>query len=131
MDTHEVIGTLTAEYDLDLKQAEGVVYAVRQGHSSSIEGLATKQDLSDVRTELKQDIADVKAELKQDITDVKAELKQDIADVKQDIADVKVELKQDIADVKQDIVRIDSNMKLLMWITPIAVSIATMIIKFV
>ncbi|MBE8183030.1 MAG: hypothetical protein HAW61_05890 [Candidatus Portiera sp.] len=112
MDTHEVIGTLTAEYDLDLKQAEGVVYAVRQGNQSAIEGLATKQDIAEVKTELKQDIAEVKAELKQDI------------------AEVKTELKQDIADVRQGLARIDGSMKILLWMLPIAFSLMTVILKF-
>ncbi|MBE8182465.1 MAG: apolipoprotein A1/A4/E family protein [Candidatus Portiera sp.] len=146
MDTHEVIGTLTAEYDLDLKQAEGVVYAVRQGNQSAIEGLATKkalsdtktdlkQDIAEVKTDLKQDIAEVKTELKQDIAEVKAELKQDIAEVKtelkKDIAEVKAELKQDIAEVRQDIARIDGSMKILLWMLPIGFSLMTIVMAAV
>ncbi|MBA5724568.1 hypothetical protein [Candidatus Liberibacter sp.] len=49
--------------------------------------LATKADLSDVRTELKLDISNTKLELKQDIANVRTELKQDIANVKTELKD--------------------------------------------
>ena len=44
-------------------------------------GLATKEDIAQVKSELKEDIAEVKSE----IAEVKSELKQDIAEVKSDI----------------------------------------------
>ncbi|MCS2611056.1 CCDC90 family protein [Halomonas dongshanensis] len=54
-----------------------------------LEPYATKQDITELRSELKQDTAEVRSELKQDIAEVRAELKQDIAEVRS-------ELKQDI-----------------------------------
>ncbi|MBA5724624.1 hypothetical protein [Candidatus Liberibacter sp.] len=62
--------------------------------------LATKADLSDVRTELKLDISNTKLELKQDIASVKTEL-----------SNVKTELKQDIANVKTELSNVRTELK--------------------
>ena len=79
--------------------------------------LATKADITEVRTELKADIAEVRAELK----DVKAELKADIAQVRSDMREmelrlearidgteskieaVKAEFRRELAETKSDI----------------------------
>jgi len=77
------------------KQAEAQAEATAEVlHDLVSDTIATKKDVTDVRTELKE----VKAELKQDIADLRAELKQDIADLR-------TELKQDIANVKVDMIK--------------------------
>jgi predicted nucleic acid-binding Zn-ribbon protein len=85
--------------------AEGLDQALR-------EEVATKTDLTAVKTELAADIAAVKTELAADIAAVKidlaavrTELKADIAAVKIDLAAVRTELKADIAAVKHDMLR--------------------------
>ncbi len=81
--------------------AEALAEAVGE---ATVEGVATKLDIAELRAELKQDIADLRAELKQDIADLRAELKQDIADLR-------AELKQDIAGVKQEIEGLRAEMR--------------------
>ena len=44
MDTHAIVGTLTKNYKLPVKQAEAIVYAVQQGQNVSIQGLSSKED---------------------------------------------------------------------------------------
>ena len=78
--------------------AEGLDQALR-------EEVATKTDLTAVKTELAADIAAVKTELAADIAAVKTELAADIAAVKIDLAAVRTELKADIAAVKHDMLR--------------------------
>ena len=59
MDTHAVIKTLQKEYELSVKTAEGMVYAIQQGKPSSdmatkddIKGMATKSDITRLETKM-------------------------------------------------------------------------------
>jgi hypothetical protein len=65
--------------------------------------VATKADVTAVRTELKADIAEVRTELKADIAAVRTELKADIAAVR-------TELKIDIAEVRSDLTLLEHRM---------------------
>ena len=56
------------------------------------EQLATKADLSDVKTELKADLADLRTELKADLADLRTELKADIATLQSDVAELKASM---------------------------------------
>ena len=59
------------------------------------EGLATREDLLGVRTELKEDIASVRSEIasvRLEIASVRSELKEDIASVRNEIKDSKAEI---------------------------------------
>ena len=86
MNTLEIVNILEKNYDRDeaIKLAEAI-----NGKS----GLATKEDIANVKADLKEDIAEVKTELKNDIAEVKIKLEKNIAEVKTDIAEVKTELK--------------------------------------
>ena len=85
MDTLEIVHILEKNYDRDeaIKLAEAI-----NGKS----GLATKEDIAEVRSELKEEIAEVRKE----IAEGKTELKEDIAEVRKEIAEVRSELKTDI-----------------------------------
>ncbi len=81
-------------------QAITLVEMIKEATDSSIEHLATKEDLAHVKFELKEDIANVKAELKEDISNLKGEfanLKGDFANLKGDFANFRAELKEDNA----------------------------------
>jgi hypothetical protein len=82
--------------------AEGLDQALR-------EEVATKTDLTAVKTELAADIAAVRTELAAGIAAVRTELAADIAalrtELKADIAALRTELKGDIAVVKHDMLR--------------------------
>lgn len=70
-------------------QAEALAEAVAE---ATVENVATKPDIAELRTELKQDIAELRTELKQDIAELRAELKQDIANLHQEIDSLRVEM---------------------------------------
>ena len=82
-------------------QAEAVTETIR---IAVFQGVATKEDIGEVRTELKTDIAEVRAELKADIAEVRTELKADIAEVR-------TELKAEIAEVRTGIAGLRGEMK--------------------
>ncbi len=70
------------EADFTEVQAEALAEAVAE---ATVENVATKLDIAELRGELKRDIADLRDELKQDIADLRSELKRDIA-----VLDVKI-----------------------------------------
>jgi uncharacterized protein YdhG (YjbR/CyaY superfamily) len=57
---------------------------------------ATKQDVTELRTELKRDITELRTEVKQDITELRTELKQDITELR-------TEVKQDIEMLRSEV----------------------------
>lgn len=61
--------------------------------SAKTDQLATKAELSAVKSELKEDIGKVRSELKEDISKLRSELKEDIGQLR-------VELKTDIKDLE-------------------------------
>ena len=63
MDTHAIVGTLTKNYKLPVKQAEAIVYAVQQGQNVSIQGLSSKEDFADFKLTVSKDIARIDAKL--------------------------------------------------------------------
>lgn len=72
-DTYKMVKRLRESGFTD-PQAEAVTAAIQEAGSVDLSHLATKEDLTAVRTELKNDIASVKAELKGDIAAVKADI---------------------------------------------------------
>ena len=103
MDTHAVIKTLQKEYELPVKTAEGMVYAIQQGKPSS--NIATKSDIKDMAT--KSDITRLEAKMatKDDIKDMAT--KSDITKL-----EVKMATKDDIKDMatKSDIGKLEKAM---------------------
>jgi predicted amino acid-binding ACT domain protein len=87
--------------------AEGLDQALR-------EEVATKTDLTAVKSELSADIAAVKTELAADIAAVKTELAADIAAVKAelaaDIAAVRTDLSAEIAAVRTDVAAVRTEL---------------------
>lgn len=75
------------------RQARAFIKLVKGSSQTSLENLASKEDLLNVKSELKQDIVLSEARLDNKITEVKSELKQDILEAKS-------ELKQDISEMK-------------------------------
>lgn len=61
--------------------------------------MATKAELTVVKTDLKAEISEVKS----DMADLKTELKSEIAEVKSNIADLKADLKAENAELRADI----------------------------
>ena len=80
METLAIAKTLQKIDGIEHDEAYNIAEAIN-GRS----GLATREDLSEVKAELKEDLSGVKAELKEDISGVKAE----IAEVKAEITEVK------------------------------------------
>lgn len=93
--------------DFTQLQAEALAEAVGE---ATVEGVATKLDIAELRAELKQDIADLRAELKQDIGDLRAELKQDNAGVRQEIEGLRAELRLESAAVRVEMAALESRM---------------------
>ena len=87
-DTLEAADALTRA-GLTEPQAKAIVATMRRAVS---DGVATKGDVGELRTELKGDIGELRAELKGDIGAVKAELKGDIGAVRGEVGAVKAEL---------------------------------------
>ena len=83
-DTHRVF-RLLGEKGFTEEQAEGVLLAIQQ---VQMVGVATKQDIREV----KKEIAELRVELKQDITDLRTELKQDISDVRGEVKNLRSEI---------------------------------------
>ena len=103
------VGKLEAS-GFDARQARGAAEALGDAFTQAV---ATKSDISELKSELKGDIAELKSELKGDIAELKSELKGDIAELKSelkgDIAELKSELKGDIAELKIDIARTETK----------------------
>src|SRR4029453_6825291 len=78
--------------------AEGLEQALR-------EEVATKTDLTAVKTELAADIAAVRTELAADIAAVRTELKADIAAVRTELKGDIAAIRTDLAAVKHDLLR--------------------------
>ena len=91
-------------------------------------GLATKEDVVNVKSELKQKISDVENGLKQEIhtldkkiDNVKGELKQEIHTLDKKIDNVKGELKEEINNVKSDV-------KVVKWMVGICIALTSPIV---
>jgi len=93
--------------DFTQLQAEALAEAVGE---ATVEGVATKLDIAELRADLKQDIADLRAELKQDIGDLRAELKQGNAGVRQEIEGLRAELRLESAAVRVEMAALESRM---------------------
>ncbi len=77
-------------------QAEAVTETIR---IAVFQGVATKEDIGEVRTELKTDIAEVRAELKAEIAEVRTE-----------IAGLRGEMKEDHARLRADFEKFRADM---------------------
>lgn len=77
-------------------QAEAVTETIR---IAVFQGVATKEDIGEVRTELKTDIAEVRAELKAEIAEVRTE-----------IAGLRGEMKKDHARLRADFEKFRADM---------------------
>ena len=82
----------------------------------STQHVATREELSAVKTELKQDISKLETSLKQDISEVK-----------QDMSKLETSLKQDISEVKNDISKVNSKFDKLQWL--IVATLLTVVFK--
>ena len=69
--------------------------------------MATKAELTVVKTDLKVEISEVKS----DMAGLKTEFKSEIADVKSDMTDLKTEFKSEIAEVKSNIADLKADLK--------------------
>ena len=70
-------------------QAEALAEAVGE---ATVEGVATKLDIAELRAELKQDIADLRTELKQHSAGVRQEIEGLRAEMRQESAALRVEM---------------------------------------
>ena len=72
------------EAEMEEKQAEIIASLIPDWSQ-----FATKQDMTELKSELKsefkQDMAELKSELKQDMAELKSEFKQDMAELKTDL----------------------------------------------
>ena len=68
------------EAEMEEKQAEIIASLIPDWSQ-----FATKQDMTELKSELKQDMTELKSELKQDMAELKSEFKQDMAELKTDL----------------------------------------------
>lgn len=90
------------------EQAEAQVQLVIDSFQ---ENIATKSNLTDVKSELKAEIGEVRSELKTEIAELRSELKTEIAELRSELKAEIAELKSEfaevgakIADMKTDLV---------------------------
>ena len=111
MDTYRIVQLLQTK-GYSKEEAEGFIEAIRE---INLVGVATKQDLLEIRTELKEDITDLKGDM------LKFQLVQTVAiigvmialtqlfqvevsgEAMKEINLIEVASKQDVADLKEDI----------------------------
>ncbi len=84
MDTYKVV-SLLKEKGYSEEAAKGFIEAMQE---ITLYGVATRQDVAELRTELKQDIAKVQ----QEITEVRTELHELRAEAKQEMSNLKADL---------------------------------------
>lgn len=89
--------------DFTQLQAEALAEALGE---ATVEGVATKLDIAELRAELKQDIA----ELKQDITSVRQEIGGLRVELKQEIEGLRAEMKQESATLRVEMAALESRM---------------------
>ena len=95
-------------------QAEAVTETIR---IAVFQGVATKEDIGELRTEsrtdigeLRTEIAELRTELKADIAELRTELKADIADVRTEITGLRGELKEGHASLRADFEKFRADM---------------------
>ena len=77
-DTHALIADLNKKYRIPEKTAEGILYAMQKAQLPSLGNVATKDDITEVRTELERKIGEVEkkvGEVEGGVREVKAMLK--------------------------------------------------------
>jgi gas vesicle protein len=89
-------------------QAENITDGVIEIIISYNQELATKADISELKSDVKTDISELKS------------------DVKTDISELKSDVKTDISELKASIVELKTNLK---WIIYIAIGLAPLVIK--
>ncbi len=85
LDTHEFVKAMKAAGFPEI-QAEALMMQLRKAEESTLENLATKQDILELRSEIR----DVRGEIK----DVRTELKQDMQELRNDIKNVRAEMRE-------------------------------------
>ena len=88
-------------------QAEAVTETIR---IAVFQGVATKEDIGELRTESRTDIGELRTELKTDIAELRTELKTDIAEVRTEIAGLRGEIKEDHARLRADFEKFRADM---------------------
>ncbi len=71
--------------------------------------LASKTDVTTLRTEVKADIAVLRSEVKADISALRTELKTDISELRTECSGLRTELKSDISELQKSIVKLDAK----------------------
>ena len=64
---------------------------------------ATKEDIAELRSATKEDIAELRSATKEDLGELRTELKTDIGEVRTEIAELRTELKTDIAELRTEL----------------------------
>ena len=108
-DTHKYIKSLQ-ETGFNEQQAEILVKSLLESRDFDLSILATREQISEVKTE----IAQLDSKLSKEISVVKSDLQKDIAEVKSD-------LQKDIAGIRAEIKQ--SKIDMLKWIVPIFITI--------
>ena len=76
--------------------AQSIVEVIEESAHLGLDGLATKENLRELRSELKGDINELRSELKGDINELRSELKGDIRNLDHKVELIRSELKNDI-----------------------------------
>ena len=107
-DTHKYIKSLQ-ETGFNEQQAEVLVKSLLESRDFDLSILATRQQVTAVKSDLQKDIAEVKVEISEvkiEITQLDSKLSKEISATREQISEVKDEIKQ-------------SKIDMLKWIVPI------------
>jgi len=134
IDTHKAF-TKLVEAGLKKEAAEGIIGVIEESRQSGLDNLATKQDLSEVKSELKQDIADVRleianvrTELKEEIANVRTELVKEIGIVREGVFEAKLTAAKFHADLKEDNADLKGKFGTMQWMMGFLLAMCSAII---
>ena len=124
VDTHTIVKTLTNEYRMPTKHAEGVLYAIFQAHGIFSNDLATKKNVDELREQTKDEFANVKTDT--------ARLEVKVDHLQTDVTDIKTShtnLEKSHTNLEKSILKIRSLLIALAWIIPLVVTVAVAVIN--
>ena len=92
-------------------QAEAITETIRV---AVFQGVATKEDLAELRAATKEDLAELRAATKEDLAELRTELKAEIVElrteVKAEIAELRTEVKAEIAELRTELEKVRADL---------------------
>ena len=123
-DTHKYVKSLQ-ESGFNEKQAEVLVKSLLESRDFDLSILATREQVSEVKSELQKEIAEVKNE----IVKLDNKLSKEIAATREQISEVKYELQKEIAATRDEIKQ--SKVDMLKWMLPLMSTMMAMMLAII